>query len=59
MEVVLGEAGAVVAVLVHVAAVLADLLQHALIEVGPLAGHALHDFFFGADRRQVKGAYFH
>ena len=55
----LGEAGAVVAMAVHVAHLFGDFSQHALVQIGSLAGHAGHDFMFAADGRQVEGSDFH
>ncbi len=59
MEMMLGEAGPVVAVLVHVLHLLGQIAEHPLVEIGPLAGHAFLDFFFGAERRQIERANFH
>jgi hypothetical protein len=59
MEVMLGEADAVVTVFVHVADLLGQLAEHVLVEVGTAPGHAFLDIGKATDGRQIKCANFH
>ena len=59
MEVVLGEANAIIAVCVEILGLLSKIAQHTLIQIGPPTGHTFLKFRLIANGGKIENAKFH